>query len=106
MESTAEKIKELENRISECEDRLFDITLEKQEYNEQLIKLKKKEKKEDMAIQWEALCHKLYAAVCLGIQCQHCPLHLDTPAKRGNKAYASCLLTTVSDILQEALNYD
>lgn len=106
MESTAEKIKELENRISECESKIFDITLEKQEYNEQLINLKKKEKKEDIVIQWEALHRKLCAAVCLGTQCQHCPLYLDTPAKRGDTVYSSCLLNTVSDVLREALNHD
>lgn len=106
MESTAEKIKELENRISECEGRIFDITLEKQEYNEQLINLKKKEKKKDIVIQWGALNRKLCEAVCLGTQCQHCPLHLDTPAKRSDTVYSSCLLNTVSDILREAFYHD
>ena len=106
MESTAEKIKEIENHISVCDDKISDIRKIKLNYIEQLKELKKKEEKEDIAMDWTFLHTRIKEIMCRNTPCPRCPFHADIRTKQGGGAHVSCLLIAVFDSIREAFSHD
>ena len=106
MESTAEKIKEIENHISICNDKISDIRKIKLNYTEQLKELKKKEEKEDIAMDWTFLHTRINETMCRNTPCSLCPFHVDICRKQGSDAHVFCLLVAFSDSIREVFSHD